>query len=125
MNSDNHNRFDIRRRLNSFKYAIQGLQHFFASEPHATIHLVAAILAVALGIFLNISQVEWCIIALLIALIFSAELFNSSLERICNKTNPEFHPLMKQAKDLAAAAVLVLAVASVVVGCLIFGKYFF
>lgn len=90
------------------------------STPNARIHLLAAIAAIALGIFLSISNTEWCILALSIAMVFCAEAFNTALEQLTDLVSPGQHPLAGKAKDLAAGAVLLAALGAAATGLIIF-----
>jgi diacylglycerol kinase len=72
------------------------------------------------GIFFQISSVEWCIISILIGLVWSAEAINTSIEKLADVVSPGYHPGIKDVKDLAAAGVLILALVAVIVGCIIF-----
>lgn len=107
-------------RAKSFSYALGGLLTLFKDQPNARIHVVAAIMAIAMGLFLGISSVEWILICLCITLVISAEAFNSSLEYIADFVCAEKHHLIKKAKDVAAGAVLLTAIFSVVTGLFIF-----
>ena len=106
--------------INSFKYAIQGFVSSFKTERNMKIHILAMIIVILLGIYLKISSGEWCIIAISIAVVLSGELFNTAIETIVDMVSPEKNPKAKLAKDISAAAVLVLALGAVVVGIIIF-----
>ena len=110
-------------RLKSFTHAFRGIWTLFREEPNARIHLVANVCAVGLGLYLGISRMEWVAILGVIALVFSAELINTAIEQLADVVSPEFHPKIKLAKDVAAAAVLVLAMYSVAVACFVFLPY--
>lgn len=110
----------LRKRIDAFRYAGRGVARLFRSEAHAKIHMVAAVLVVAAGLIVGLSNVEWCIIVLCIGGVFMAEAFNTAIERVCDKVSPEKNPLIRDAKDIAAGAVLMLAIASVVIALLIF-----
>ncbi|TDB64153.1 diacylglycerol kinase family protein [Arundinibacter roseus] len=110
----------VRKALRSFRYAFQGIISLFQVENNARIHFVAAILAIILGFFLHISSLEWALIVTQIALVVAAEAFNTALEKLADVVSPEYHPLIKSVKDLAAGAVLIMAISAVVVGLLIF-----
>jgi diacylglycerol kinase len=112
--------FSIKKRLKSFTYAFEGIKTLFRDEHNARIHIVAAILAIAASVFFKISVTEWCLIVLCIVLVISAEAMNSAVENITDLASPQIHPLARKAKDMAAAAVLILAVGAVIVGCIIF-----
>lgn len=111
---------DIRKAIRSFRYAGMGIYSLFRYENNARIHLIAFILVVIAGVFFQISSVEWCIIAILIGLVWSAEAINTSIEKLADVVSPGYHPAIKDVKDLAAAGVLILALVAVVVGCIIF-----
>lgn len=119
-NKPAHRPFSIRERLNSFKYSFQGLVYFFREEHNARIHLFMAIAAFVFSLWLPLSRVEWMLIILCIVLVIGAEVINTSLEKLCNAAHPQFHPLIKQCKDLGSAAVLLMAIASAICGCMIF-----
>ncbi|HEV7380877.1 MAG TPA: diacylglycerol kinase family protein [Dyadobacter sp.] len=111
---------DIRKAIRSFRYAGMGIYSLFRYENNARIHLIAFIMVVIAGIFFGISATEWCIISILIGLVWSAEAINTSIEKLADVVSPGYHPSIKDVKDLAAAGVLILALVAVVVGCIIF-----
>ena len=84
-------------------------------------HLIAALAAVALAWRLDFSMLEQAVLLLTIAGVISAEMVNTAIETVINKISPEFHPLAKAAKDVAAGAVLVQAIAALGVGVVLFG----
>ena len=92
----------------------------FRHEAHAQIHLCAAIGVIVAGFLFKISAVEWCVICLCIGGVFMAEAFNTAIEKLADKVCEERHPLIGAAKDVAAGAVLLMAVATVVIACIIF-----
>lgn len=111
----------IKKRINSFRCAFQGISSLFKETPNFLIQLAGAIVALLMGLFFRISNVEWLILVLLIGCILSLEAINSALENLsdyaCKK---EIHPTIKKVKDLSAAAVLIMAMAALVVGVTIF-----
>ncbi|KQM76866.1 diacylglycerol kinase [Pedobacter sp. Leaf216] len=113
-------KFSIIERVRSFKYAFNGLRLFFVNEHNGRIHLVSAIVAVALSFYLKISGLEWIAILSVIVAVFMAEIINTSIEKLADVVSPDYHPKIKLVKDLAAAAVLVAAFLAVAVGCIIF-----
>ena len=113
-------KFSVRKRVLSFKYAFNGLKIMLKEEHNSRIHLVAAILALALGVFLKLSPTEWVLLCMVIGAVFMAELFNSSLENLADIISPDKNEKIGKAKDLAAAAVLVSALVAVVMACFIF-----
>lgn len=116
----NPNRRSITYQIQSFKYAFHGLFHFYKTETKAIIHSSAAIVAIILGIALHITYIEWLLICFSIGLVIFAEVFNTAIERITDLISPEHHPLAGQAKDLAAGAVMVMSIISILVGVLVF-----
>jgi diacylglycerol kinase len=117
MNSD---KFSVKSRFESFKFAFSGLSSLIKNEHNARIHLIAALIAVIVGIILKISLTEWCILTIVIGLVFITELLNTSLENLADIVDPEWNAAIRKAKNYAAAAVLISAIVSVVVGALIF-----
>jgi len=119
----NTTRFSWRARGRSFIYAWSGVRMLLAGEHNARLHLAAAVMAIILGILFGISPGEWVAIVLCIGAVFMAEAFNSAIEALCDLVSPGPHPLIKRAKDMAAGAVLIMATAAFVVGCIIFIPY--
>ncbi|RBQ02406.1 diacylglycerol kinase family protein [Pedobacter miscanthi] len=116
----NNQKFSIIDRIRSFKYAFNGLKLFFISDHNGRVHLVAAIIAIGLSFYLNISDYEWIAILSVISAVFVAEILNSAIEKLADVVSPEYHPKIKVVKDLAAAAVLVAAFLAVAVGAIVF-----
>ncbi|MFQ6057380.1 MAG: diacylglycerol kinase family protein [Anaerolineae bacterium] len=109
--------------LDSFRHAFAGLGHVLRTQRNARIHLLIAVAVVALGLALGLSRWEWAILALTIGFVFVAELFNTVVEAAVDLASPEIHPLARVAKDVAAGAVLLAAIAAVVIGLLILGPH--
>jgi diacylglycerol kinase len=107
----------------SFGYAFSGLWHVLRTQRNARIHVVVALLAVAAGIFLRISAIEFALMFVAISGVFIAEMFNTALEACVDLASPQLHPLAKIAKDVAAGAVLVNAMLAVIIGLCIFGPH--
>jgi diacylglycerol kinase len=107
----------------SFGYAFQGLWYALRTQRNARVHAVVASVATILGIVLRISAVEFAIIFIAIAGVFIAEMFNTVFELCVDLTSPGYHPLAKIAKDVAAGAVLLSAILSIVIGLFIFGPH--
>lgn len=91
-----------------------------ATQPNMRIHLVVVLLVSVFGVLFRISAVEWMFCILCFALVLGAELFNSALESVVDLVSPGYHKLAEDAKDMAAGAVLVCAIFSVVVGLIVF-----
>jgi len=110
----------LKSRLKSFKFAAKGILYAVKSQPNLWFHLVATIAVIALGFIFTIATAEWLFIIFAIGFVLSAELFNSSVEKIVDLVQPEEHKLAGQAKDMAAGAVLISAVIAAVIGLMIF-----
>ena len=104
----------------SFFYAFEGLKTAAKEEPNFRIHLTIASLALILAVVLGFSITEWLVLLFTISLVLILELVNTSLEEIVNLVNPETHPLAKKAKDVMAAAVLLAAAISIIIGFVLF-----
>lgn len=108
-----------RGRLFSFKYAFSGLRYVVISQRNAWIHAAVTLLVVILAAILNLTLQDWGILLLAIGLVWTAEIFNTALEALVDLISPQPHPLAKIVKDTGAAAVLVSAIISVMIGLLI------
>jgi diacylglycerol kinase len=106
---------------NSFKFAFRGLLVLLQTQRNARVHLLATALAIGAGVYFDITEFEWCGIIFAIALVWITEALNTALEFLADATMPKHHDLVGKAKDVAAAAVLVAAIAALFVGLLIFG----
>lgn len=104
--------------LESLNCAIEGVLWSVRSQRHMRYHFLAAALVLAVARLLHLNAVEFVLLTIAITLVLFAELFNTALERVVDLVSPEFHPLAKQAKDVAAGAVLVTSVGAAMVGYL-------
>ncbi len=115
--------FTIRGRLQSFRYAWYGLALMLRSQHNAWLHAFASICIVGAGVAFGLTASEWCWIILAIMAVWTAEALNTALEFLADASTPEFHPLVKCAKDVAAGGVLISALGSVVIGLLVLGPH--
>ena len=113
-------KFSLLDRIKSFKYAFNGLKILFREEHNARVHLFVAIGAIVLSFVLKISAIEWIAVIMVICLVFITEIINTSIENIADFISPERHAKIKVIKDLAAAAVIISAIISVIIGLIIF-----
>lgn len=104
----------------SFGYAFEGIFICMKKERNMKIHCVMAVLVVIAGMILKISLTEWCICLVLFGLIMALELVNTAIEAVVDLVTQDKKPLAKIAKDTAAGAVLVAAIMSAIIGCMIF-----
>lgn len=84
------------------------------------IHVLATITVIALGWWRGFSTVKWVLTFFAIALVWMAEAFNTAIERLCDTVTEEYHPLIKQVKDISSAAVLIASIVAVAAGILLF-----
>ena len=103
-----------------FRYAFRGLRIGVAGQSSFVAHLPIALAVVAGAAWLDVRPAEWCVLLLCIMVVFSAELFNSALEHLAKAVSRDRREELRDALDTAAAAVLVAAMGSVVVGAIIF-----
>ena len=110
---------DGRKLIRSFGYAFCGIVTA-CKEQNFKSHLISAVIVLIAGYFTGLTRIEWFIVLILIALVLSLEMMNTAIELVVDLASPNIHPLAKQAKDIAAGAVLVFAVFSAIIGLLIF-----
>lgn len=116
----NNEKFSTKKRIKSFAYAFAGLKVLFREEHNSWIHATAAVLAIAMGFIFRISPMEWIAVVIVIGMVFSAEIINSSLERTADFVKAERDDRKRDIKDLGAAAVLVCAMVALITGLIIF-----
>ncbi len=103
-----------------FGYALSGLWYALRTQINIRVHLSIAILAILLGVVLRISAIEFAMVFVAITGVIIAEMFNTVFELCVDMASPEYHPLARIAKDVAAGAVLLSAILSVVIGLFVF-----
>ena len=106
--------------MKALRYAWQGLAYMFRTQPNSWIQAVIWIGVTIVGLALGLTGAEWCAAGLAMALVWITEALNTAIEAVVDLASPERHPLAGRAKDVAAAAVLVSAVAAGMVGLVIF-----
>lgn len=118
-----NNPFSFTGRIRSFRAAFAGLGTLLKSQHNAWIHALATLGVVSAAFILRITPGEWCWIVLAIIIVWMAEAINTAFEFLADVASPEYHPLVKKAKDIAAAAVLISAIGAVIIGVLVLGPY--
>ena len=111
----------IKSRLQSFRYAFSGWYYVLRNEPNSWIHATISVMVIVLAFWLHLPAQDWAVLLLTIAIVWAAEFFNTAIESIVDLASPETHPLAKAGKDVGAAAVLIAALISVLIGLLILG----
>lgn len=109
--------------LKSFSFALSGIKTALWTERNMRIHFFVSIVVIGCSILFSISKLEWLFVIVAIGGIFALELMNTAIERVVDLITEEYHPLAKQAKDLAAGAVFIYALIVVVIGIIIFLPY--
>ncbi|HEU0111262.1 MAG TPA: diacylglycerol kinase family protein [Flavisolibacter sp.] len=113
-------KFSWKERGNSFTYAWAGIKAVFRTEHNTWIHLVLTCMAMVIGFVLKISPGEFIALIIVMTMVWTAEIFNTAIEKTMDFISREKHPQIKLVKDLAAAAVLITAVSAIIVGAIIF-----
>lgn len=113
----------FKKRYNSFKFALRGLNSAVRSEPHMRLHVLSAVGVILAGFVFQVTKLEWCLLAGSIGLVVTAEILNTSIETLTNLVSPKHHPLAGKTKDLAAGAVLIAATTAAVIGLIVFIPY--
>ncbi len=114
-------RFTILGRIRSFAVAVRGIGTMISSQHNAWIHALATVVVVGTGVAVKLRTDDWCWVILAIVAVWTAEALNTALEFLADAAAPEYHPMVKRAKDVAAAAVLISSIGSVTIAALIFG----
>jgi diacylglycerol kinase len=111
----------MKKWLNSAGHALRGITLFVRTERNARIEIFISVVVILLALYIDVSLVELAILLLCIGLVLAAEAFNSSIERMADYQSKEKHPEIKDIKDMAAGAVLISAIISLVIGVIILG----
>ncbi len=109
--------------FHSFKYAFCGIIRCITNERNMRFHTAAALYVLIFARFFDFSQEKLILLLLTISSVFAAEMINTSIENLCDKVSPEYDPLIKAAKDIAAGAVLVTAIFAFITGIILFGNF--
>ena len=123
MTMDSHDKRKRFNFLNSFSFAGAGIRNAVQNERNMRFHLISSLIVLGFSFYFSISKLEWIFILFAIGGMFTLELINTAIERIVDLVTEEYHPLAKQAKDIAAGAVLVYAILTMIVGFIIFLPY--
>ena len=118
-----NDRFTIRRRLRSFRYAGRGIVTMLASQHNAWIHAAATFTVFVVGAIVELSAIEWGLIILSVMAVWMAEALNTAFEFLAGVASPSFHPLVEKAKDVAAGAVLISAFGALLIGLAVIGPH--
>jgi diacylglycerol kinase len=108
-------------RAHSFGHAFNGLWYVLRTQRNAWIHALVTAVVIVLALWLGLPLRDWAVLLVTIASVWTAEFINTALEAVVDLASPEKHPLAKVGKDVGAAAVLIAAIVSILVGLLILG----
>ncbi|MPZ14538.1 MAG: diacylglycerol kinase family protein [Chloroflexi bacterium] len=111
----------LSRTLRSFPFALEGISHVARTQPNWRIHVVAAAVAIGAGVALQVSAAEMAVLVLTSGLVLGLEAMNTAVEAAVDAAGGPPSTAAKHAKDVAAGAVLIAAIAAAVVGGLVFG----
>ena len=120
---DTKNQFSFSGRVRSVSHAVQGVKIVLLTQHNAWIHLTATIFVILVGFYFSVTAAEWIWLVVAIVMVWVAEALNTAFELLCDVASPEFHPVVKKSKDVAAGAVLISAIGSIIVGAIVFLPY--
>lgn len=110
----------VRKLLDSFNFAIEGIIHALRTQKNMRIHFIIAVSVLVSSLFFNLSRTEIIMLFFAITLVIVLEMINTAIENAIDLFSNHYHPLAKIAKNVAAGAVLIAAVNAVIVGYLLF-----
>ena len=110
----------MKRFFNALLFALQGIKQFFTRDRNGQIQMVIGITAIIIGFTVSLSSFQWLLVLFCIGLVISLEMINSAIERYCDLVTTDFDPGIKIIKDVAAGAVLVASITSLIIGLIIF-----
>ena len=115
----------MNKLLDSFKYAFQGIKYSFHTQRNIRIHFCIAIIVLFMGTYLRLNNIEWAVILLTISIVVTGEMVNTAIEKTIDLVTEEYKLYAKIAKDVAAGAVLISSIMSLIIGILIFYQKIF
>ncbi|MBE9584599.1 diacylglycerol kinase family protein [Mucilaginibacter sp. JRF] len=110
----------MKKVIRSFGYAFKGIRYAYATQLNFRIHSAATVIAIAAGLFLNISAAEWLWITVAITLVIITEMLNTALELLTDLTSPEYNPKAGHVKDISAGCVVIAAVFALITAAVVF-----
>jgi len=111
---------DIKKCAKSFVCAGRGIGVLFRTQQNARVHAVAALAVIAAGFYFEISRSDWLWLVAAMALVLITEAINTAIEAVADAVTMDHHPFIARAKDCAAGAVLLAAIAAVIIGAILF-----
>ena len=118
MNSDDPD-MSFMRVIRGFGYAFSGVYTLFRTQRSARIHGIATLILVGLGLWLRLPLQSWCWLTVAVAMVWTAEAFNTAIEFLSDVVSPGFHPGIKKVKDISSAAVFMSVIGALTIGALV------
>ncbi len=118
-------RFKAKARARGFVFAFRGLTHVVKTQHNMWIHLAITLAVIVAAVLLRVNKVDWLWLIISVTLVFFAEVINSAFEFLCDVVRPEHHDAVAKAKDIAAGAVLLVALGAAIIGAIVFWPYIF
>ena len=109
-------------RVRSIGFAASGVRHLVRTQRNAWIHAVASAVVAGMGIWWRLNAGQWCWLIAAMGAVWVAEAMNTAVELLADAACPEYHPLVGRAKDVAAGAVLLAAMAAAGIGVCVFAR---
>ena len=113
-------KFSIAQRIKSFGHAARGIGVAFKTQHNIRIHAAAVIIVGTAGIFFKLSLLEWGLVVMAVGLVLVSEMMNTAIEALVDLVSPSYHEKAGLIKDIAAGAVMIAAVISVIIGLVVF-----
>lgn len=113
----------IKKHLASYKHALRGIGFACRYEPTMIVHGIATLVVVIANSILDVSRIDWIITLVLIGVVIMSEIFNTAIETLANRVTREHDPMIGQAKDLAAGAVLIVGIVAMICAIIIYWPY--
>ncbi len=110
----------IRRTQQKFLYAIIGLWVTIKEEKSLLSHMLITCIVIGLGIWVNLSMINWSILVITISTVMGFEVLNTAMEALVDMISFQYNLKVKKVKDIAAGATLLVAIAAIIVGLIIF-----
>ena len=111
----------FRTRRSSFRYAFAGWWYVIRTQRNAWIHAIVSFVVIIMGLWLHLGPHDWAVIILAIGMVWTSEFINTALEAVVDLASPKQEYLARVGKDVGAAAVLIAAISSAIIGLLILG----
>lgn len=113
------------RFIDSVNCAVEGILYTARTQKHMRSHFLAALFLLLAALLVKVTPTEFMLLAMAVSFVLFAELVNTAIETVVDLITPDFHPLARIAKDVAAGAVLVASFAAAILGYLVLAKYIF